>query len=140
MQNFSSPDSVPSAPYVPSVPSVPQPASTRLPTRRRGRPTSYTDETIDLICHFIREEGLSDSAAAAAAAVSPATLGRWKREHEELEIELSLARGEFRSAQLNIIKRAAQAGGQRGWRAAAWLLERIFPEDYSPKAAERFAL
>src|SRR6266853_2219691 len=113
-----------------AAPAAPAPASFRCASRRRGRPTSYTDETLDLICHFIREEGLSDSAAAEAAAVSAATLGRWKREHEELQIELSLARGEFRSAQLNIIKTAAQAGGQRGWRAAAWLLERIFPEDY----------
>ena len=31
--------------------------------------------------------------------------------------------------------RASEAKG--GWRAAAWLLERIFPADYHPKAAER---
>jgi hypothetical protein len=34
-----------------------------------------------------------------------------------------------------LINRASTQRG--GWRAAAWLLERIFPEDYAPRAADR---
>jgi hypothetical protein len=67
----------------------------------------------------------------------PSTLSRWKRDCPDLAILLRGAREDFRQAQLDIIQREAQAGKASSWRAAAWLLERIFPEDYAPRARER---
>jgi hypothetical protein len=41
-----------------------------------------------------------------------------------------MARGQYRESRLNIINEATTRDGRPDWRAAAWLLERIFPEDY----------
>jgi hypothetical protein len=35
--------------------------------------------------------------------------------------------------------KAAEAENARGWRAAAWVLERIFPADYAARARDRAA-
>jgi hypothetical protein len=40
---------------------------------------------------------------------------------------------------LEIIQKYAGAEDGRGWRAAAWMLERLFPGDYAPRMKERFA-
>src|SRR4051794_35617259 len=100
-----------------------------------GRPTSYSPQVIDYLCSVISERGVSDSAAARLSKVSTSSLGRWKKEHPEVRYALLAAREEFRTAQLDEIINASKS--PRGWRAAAWLLERIFPEDYAPRASER---
>jgi hypothetical protein len=94
-------------------------------------------QMLDLLCAIIRETGCSDSAAASRAGVHPSTVSRWKRDCADGAILLRSAREEFRMAQLSVILAEANAGHARSWRAAAWLLERIFPEDYSPRAKER---
>ena len=83
---------------------------------------------------IIRSNSISDSGAAALGGVHPSTVSRWKCEHPELVIALLQAREQFRDHHLSLMK-ASEAKG--GWRAAAWLLERIFPADYHTKAAER---
>ena len=102
---------------------------------RPGRPTTWSQQIVDLLCAIIRSNGISDSGAAALARVHPSTVSRWKREHPDLVIALLQAREQFRDHHLSLIMRASEAKG--GWRAAAWLLERVFPADYHPKAAER---
>ncbi len=92
---------------------------------------------LDLLCAVIRETGASDSAAASRAGVHPSTVSRWKRDCPDVAILLRSAREEFRQAHLSVIFAEATAGHARSWRAAAWLLERIFPEDYAPRAKER---
>ncbi len=44
-----------------------------------------------------------------------------------------------RTYHLEIIEQGAAAENGRGLRASAWILERLFPGDYAPKMAERFA-
>jgi hypothetical protein len=95
------------------------------------------EQTLDALCAVIRETGISDSGAAARVGLHPSTVSRWKRDFPDLAILLRSAREDFRQAQLSIIFAEAQAGRATSWRAAAWLLERIFPEDYAPRAAER---
>ena len=102
---------------------------------RPGRPTTYSQQLVDLLCAIIRSNGISDSGAAALAGVHPSTISRWKREYPDLVISLLQAREQFRDHHLSLIMKASEAKG--GWRAAAWLLERVFPADYHPKAAER---
>jgi hypothetical protein len=95
------------------------------------------DRMIEALCSVIRATGISDSGAAARMSLHPSTVSRWKREFPDLAILFRAAREDFRSAQLDIIQREAESGRATGWRAAAWLLERIFPEDYAPRARER---
>lgn len=102
-----------------------------------GRPSGLNAPMLDLLCAIIRETGASDSAAASRAGVHPSTVSRWKRDCPSVAILLRAAREDFRQAQLSVIFAEAAAGHARSWRAAAWLLERIFPEDYAPRAKER---
>ena len=102
-----------------------------------GRPSGLNGQMIDALCAVIRETGASDSAAAARVGVHPSTVSRWKRDCPDFAILLRAAREDFRIAQLSIIFAEANAGRATGWRAAAWVLERIFPEDYAPRARER---
>ncbi|HEV7403648.1 MAG TPA: hypothetical protein VGO11_12000 [Chthoniobacteraceae bacterium] len=102
-----------------------------------GRPSCLNERMIEGLCLVIRETGMSDSGAAARMSLHPSTLSRWKKESPDLAILLRSAREDFRTAQLSVILDTARQGGATGWRAAAWLLERVFPEDYSPRAAER---
>src|SRR4051794_20599952 len=94
-----------------------------------GRPTAKNERMLDTLCTIIRETGASDSAAAAQAGLHPSTVSRWKKEAPDLAILLRAAREEFRAAQLGIIFQEVNAGKATSWRAAAWMLERIFPED-----------
>jgi hypothetical protein len=112
---------------------------TDTPTARQaaGRPPVFCREIVALLCHLIAETGVSDSGAAYRARLSTSTLSRWKREKPKFRLALLQAREKFRVAQLDVILEASRAQRSGSWRAAAWLLERIFPEDYSPRAAER---
>jgi hypothetical protein len=92
---------------------------------------------IQELCSVIRETGVSDSGAAARVSLHPSTVSRWKKEFPDLAILLRSAREDFRTVQLELIMEAARAGHATSWRAAAWLLERIFPQDYAPRAKER---
>jgi hypothetical protein len=123
-----SPSSAPAAAPLPGAPGA---------KAGPGRPSCLNESMIDALCAVIRDTGASDSGAAARVSLHPSTVSRWKREHPDLAILLRSAREEFRDAQLSIIFATAQAGLATSWRAAAWLLERIFPEDYAPRARER---
>lgn len=113
--------------------------SNPAPAPPSGRPSTFTPEVaVDLI-RVITRLGCSDIAAARHCGISSSTISRWKQEHPDFTAALRMAREEFRAAKLAIIFEAAAAEGGKGWRAAAWVLERMFPEDYHPKAAERQA-
>ena len=105
------------------------------PSTCPGRPTTYNPRAAQILLTLIREAGLSDSAAAAKAAISTSSLSRWKREYPDFALALLQAREEFREFHLQVIFEAAKTRG--GWRASAWILQHVFPGDYSPRAAER---
>jgi hypothetical protein len=46
-----------------------------------------------------------------------------------------MAREQYRDAKLGVIDEARTADGRPDWRAAAWALEKAFPEDYGRRAA-----
>ncbi len=92
---------------------------------------------MDSLCAIISKTGVSDSGAAARMSLHPSTLSRWKRENPDLAILLRGAREDFREAQLAIIMDIAHSGRGSSLRAATWLLERVFPQDYAPRAKER---
>jgi hypothetical protein len=116
---------------------APDPAAGGPP--KRGRPTDYAPRVIDMLCDSIRRYGLSDSAAAEQQGMSTSTLSRWKQVHPEIGIKLKQARQQIRTFHLDRIMEHSAAENGKGWRASAWILERLFPGDYSPRMKERNA-
>lgn len=86
--------------------------------------------------------GASKKVACGAANISPDTLSRWQRavknrqelspySYDELRTlfrDIDEARSRFARRMLNSISRAAEVDGD--WRAAAWALERLYPDEY----------
>ena len=106
---------------------------------RRGRPTIYSDKVLAMMKDYARRLGFSDTAAAEGVGVSSSTISRWKKECPEIAHELQTARQECRVHHLERMMQFAEGDDNRGLRATMWLLERLFPGDYAPRMAERFA-
>jgi hypothetical protein len=111
--------------------------------RRNGRPSKLTPDVQDTICQHI-ELGQFQHIAAALAGISDETFWRWMRQGEDVVEEgtgrvLQVAPKRFRlfraavlqartkceAAMVVNVRLAAQNGD---WKAAAFWLERVFPE------------
>ena len=92
-----------------------------------------------MLCDSIRRYGLSDSAAAEQQGMSTSTLSRWKELHPEIGIELKRARQEIRTFHLQNIMNHAAAEDGKSLRASMWILERLYPGDYSPRMKDRLS-
>ncbi|HEV7402814.1 MAG TPA: hypothetical protein VGO11_07815 [Chthoniobacteraceae bacterium] len=103
-----------------------------------GAARGYSQKILHMLTDKVRRLGLSDSAAAAAVGMTPLILSRWKRDFAEVASALGQAREEFREFHLQSVLNHAQADNLRGLRASTWLLERVFPGDYSARMNERF--
>ncbi len=111
--------------------------------RKRGRPSKLNPERVETICGAIKR-GLSQKTAAQLAGISEATLQGWiakgrqapHGQYVEFLKKLEGARGEGEKELVDIIKAAVNANGDADWRAAAWLLERRWRDEYSRKAQE----
>ena len=104
---------------------------------KRGRPSGCTDRVVAMIKDQIRRHGFSDTKAAQAVGVSSTSISRWKKNDPELVSEPLKAQFDCRIYHLEIIENAAAAENGRGWRASAWMLERLFPGEYAPERAEQ---
>lgn len=101
---------------------------------RRGRPTKLNREVIDRLLLAVRN-GSTLETAAALAGVDQSTLFRWIQRGKMgqapyaqfvVDLEQALAVAEIRD--LTRIRRAAERGV---WQAAAWHLERRWPERWA---------
>ena len=96
--------------------------------KRTSRPTKYhsanVDALVEALCH-----GLSVSAACGIVGIERTTFYNWKKEHPEFREAIDGARPILES---NMLARITQASHD-DWRAAAWILERRYPEDFSLK-------
>ena len=97
-----------------------------------GRPTSLTPETSARICDAYEKTGLKTEAARAGG-VDDSTLFAWlekasRGEEPYQDFSKALARAEnaFKARMLNVVLEASVAD----WRAAGWILERKFPEEF----------
>lgn len=90
-----------------------------------ARPMKRNRTALEAVCGAL-EAGATYELAAAAGGISYATLARWRDSDEDAAA--AMARSEQVAAQrwLACINRAAD----NEWRAAAWMLERRFPESY----------
>ncbi len=80
---------------------------------------------------------MSDTKAALTLGIGRSTLSGWKKEHPDLDEWLAMAREQFRETKLAIVDEARTRDGRPDWRAAAWALEKAFPEDYGKPARPR---
>jgi hypothetical protein len=113
-----------------------------------GRPTKLTRKRAGLIAEALRQ-GFPFELAAAMGGVTRMTLYNWRRRGEralevaaqagmavhkreapfaELAFSIQRALAEWELKQIQAIAEA----GKRDWRAAAWLLERRYPDEYGP--------
>lgn len=107
-----------------------------------GRPSLFTEEREAKIIDAIRR-GLTYKGAAAYAGISYSTFHRWKTDGKSdfnLGVEsvlcefwkaLQEANGE---AQLRFVSNIGDSAGKGDWRAAAWMLERRFPDVWGKDA------
>lgn len=94
-------------------------------TKILGGKNKATPQTIKIILDAIRG-GASQRDASALAGISEDTLSLWKRDSDFSE-QMRQKEVEFKMSQVKIIEKAAQ----KTWQAAAWLLERKYPNEYT---------
>ena len=101
-----------------------------------GRKSKLTPEVQERICQYVRQ-GLTYEIAARAAGVSETTFYRWKQRGERSkrgkyrEFWEALKRAESEAEQ--VLVRRILAASNDTWQAAAWMLERRYPERWGRK-------
>lgn len=97
-----------------------------------GRRSKYTPETVDKITQAIRL-GATYKLACDYAGISEDTFANWKRLHSDFSEAIKTAEGGAVVGWLAKIEKAATEGN---WQAAAWKLERRYPEMYGKQRLE----
>jgi hypothetical protein len=100
--------------------------------RRVGRPSKLAPDVLATILAHVRRVGFTKHAARAAG-IGQSTFHDWMRRGR------AEAAGEYRDFYEAVTAARAQAAqtllghvaGAEDWRAAAWLLERLFPKDFA---------
>lgn len=99
-----------------------------------ARPTKLTPELQEKICKLIAATGCTVEGAAAAVDVAASTVYEWRsrglieRKGRFAEFAEALMRARAKS-EAALVASIATAG-KTDWRAAAWILERRFPDQY----------
>ena len=93
---------------------------------KTSRACKYNQIRVHNICTHI-SNGNTFRASALAEGISEATFHRWRKEHEEFDQLVEEAIG---VSEAKLVNKLAQS---EDWRAAAWILERRFPQTWSKK-------
>ena len=97
-------------------------------TTRARNYIKKTPERLNTICQHITT-GITFKSACALSGISDATFYRWRQEDPEFEEDVQMATAVAEQVLLGHISEHAITD----WRAAAWILERRMPDDYSAK-------
>ena len=97
--------------------------------RQVGRPTKFSDETVERLCGAVAS-GAPFKSACVVAGIGVTTLNEWREKYPDLAERLSDAREQERLKALQAIKTA----GEKDWRASAEWLRLTFPADYRGSA------
>ena len=97
-----------------------------------ARKSKYTPETVDKITQAIRL-GATYKLACDYAGISEDTFANWKRLHSDFSEAIKTAEGGAVVGWLAKIEKAATEGN---WQAAAWKLERRYPDMYGRQRVE----
>jgi transposase len=98
-----------------------------------GRKSKYTPQTVAKIVQAI-ELGATYALAAGYAGITFETLNVWRKTKSGFSEALQEAEGKAAITWLAKIEREASNGD---WRAAAWKLERRYPQDYGKTVQEQ---
>lgn len=90
-----------------------------------ARPTKYTPETVDRICKALRM-GATYVLAAGYGGIHYDTFNEWREQYPEFSDRVKAAEADAAVKWLEKIEMAAD----ESWQAAAWKLERRYPQDY----------
>jgi transposase len=110
-----------------------------------GRPTLSIEPYIDKLCQALRV-GATYELAAKYAGISYGTFLTWRKRAETAKDGTALARLRDRMEQvegqaaIGWLKKIDAAATEGNWQAAAWKLERRYPEHYSREAVKKIAL
>lgn len=94
-----------------------------------ARKTKYTPETIERLTQAIKL-GASYDLACKYAGITFQTFNEWRKEKAEFSERVKEAEGMAAVGWLAKIEKAASNGA---WQAAAWKLERRYPEEYGQR-------
>jgi hypothetical protein len=100
---------------------------------KRGRPPVLTDEKRAQIVALLKL-GCSQNMAAEYVGCSSSTIQNTAERDPEFAEKLRRARGSAEIGWLESIRKAAKK--EQYWRAAAWALERAFPERYARRGPD----
>lgn len=100
--------------------------SPKAPAGKAGRRTLYTPENVAKIVQALKL-GATYELAAAYAGITYKTFNAWTHAHSEFSDAIKTAEGAAAVGWLAKIERAAAEGN---WQAAAWKLERRYPQLY----------
>jgi transposase len=100
------------------------------PMSDTGRPTKRTPETEEAIFAALRK-GMTKKAAAASGGITYTTLREWEQAFPEFAEALKAAEAD---SQQELLKKIWTASDQQ-WQAAAWMLERRWPQDFARRQA-----
>ena len=91
-----------------------------------ARPTKYTPETVKAILDAIRV-GATFRIACAYAGISEDTFALWRKRYSDFADAVKESEGKAAVGWLAKIEKEANEGA---WQAAAWKLERRYPQEY----------
>jgi hypothetical protein len=97
--------------------------------RKLGPLTKYSPFVTRKICRLVAE-GLNPQAAASLAGISAPAFDQWQRDFPEFSLSIQQAEAKCQASLLSTINQAIREGE---WRAAAWVLERRWPEEFGGK-------
>ena len=98
-----------------------------------ARPTKYNADTAKKICDAIRI-GATYKLACNFAGISEDTFALWRKKIPEFDTDVVQAEGAGAVGWLAKIEKAANDGT---WQAAAWKLERRYPQQYGRQVIEQ---
>ena len=104
---------------------------------KRGRPAVLDNEKQGLIVAIL-SVGCSQSMAAKYVGCSPSTIPHTAQRDPKFAKRLREAKGNAELGLVKNIRKAAQK--EQYWRAAAWALERCFPEKYARRGSDVITL
>lgn len=97
-----------------------------------ARRTKYTPETVQKLLDALKM-GATYQLACGYAGIHFDTFNEWRKAKPEFSEQVSLAEGMAAFGWLSQIEAAARDGT---WQAAAWKLERRYPQDYGRSVTE----
>ena len=103
-----------------------QPTPLAQGKKKLGQKGKYSLKKVEQICRYV-QMGMTNIAACHLCNIGESTLYEWLGKHPEFAERLKEAEEKAEAVNLDYIRKARE----KSWVAAAWLLERRFPERYS---------